>query len=179
LLAHHAIANGGFPSAEDSVSCALALLSPGLGEGMPMKSVALFGAVMSMATLACVCPGRAAGAVALGLPSDVARDGASIFTQVDARTSEEAKTGALAGCKSNGSQIARDLCKIVATFQNQCVAEALDPENGTPGFGWAMAQTGSEAKSQALANCRDTAGPTRQDACVVPDKGLWCDGSAK
>ena len=146
---------------------------------MPMKSAFLFGAVMFMATMASACPGRAAGAVALGLPSDVAKEGVSIFTQVDSRTSEEAKTSALAGCKSNGSQTARDLCKIVATFQNQCVAEALDPQNGTPGFGWAMAETSGEAKSQALANCRDTAGPTRQEACVIPDKGLWCDGSAK
>lgn len=146
---------------------------------MPMKSAFLFGAVMFMATMASACPGRAAGAVALGLPSDVAKEGVSIFTQVDSRTSEEAKTSALAGCKSNGSQTARDLCKIVATFQNQCVAEALDPESGTPGFGWAMAQTSGEAKTQALANCRDTAGATRQDACIIPDKGLWCDGSAK
>jgi Domain of unknown function (DUF4189) len=144
-----------------------------------MKSAVLFAAVMSMATMAYACPGSAAGAVALGLPSDVAKEGVSIFTQVDSSTSEEAKTSALAGCKSNGSQTARDLCKIVATFQNQCVAEALDPQNGTPGFGWAMAETSGEAKSQALANCRDTAGPTRQDACVIPDKGLWCDGSAK
>jgi hypothetical protein len=116
-----------------------------------MKSAFLFGAVMFMATMASACPGRAAGAVALGLPSDVAKEGVSIFTQVDSRTSEEAKTSALAGCKSIGSQTTRDLCKIVATFQNQCVAEALDPESGTPGFGWAMAQTSGEAKSQALA----------------------------
>jgi hypothetical protein len=144
-----------------------------------MKSAVLFGAVTFMTTIANACPGMAAGAVALGLPSDVAKEGVSIFTQVDARTSEEAKTSALAGCKSNGAQAARDLCKIVVIFQNQCVAEALDPDDGTPGFGWAMAETSGEAKGQALANCRDTAGPTRQDACIIPDKGLWCDGSAK
>ena len=144
-----------------------------------MKSAVVLGAATLMSAMAYCCPGIAAGAVALGLPSDVAKEGVSIFTQVDAGTSGEAKTSALAGCKSNGSQTARDLCKIVATFQNQCVAEALDPENGTPGFGWAMAETSGEAKNQALANCRDTAGPTRQDACIIPDKGLWCDGSAK
>ena len=46
-----------------------------------MKSAFLFGAVMFMATMASACPGRAAGAVALGLPSDVAKEGVSIFTQ--------------------------------------------------------------------------------------------------
>jgi hypothetical protein len=67
----------------------------------------------------------------------------------------------------------------MATFSNQCAAEAIDPKDGTPGFGWAIADTPEQAKSQALANCRDTAGPDRQDACVVPDNGIWCDGRAR
>jgi hypothetical protein len=115
--------------------------------------------------------GMAAGAVAVGQPADVSKDGIAIFTHVKANSAAEAKEKALAGCKSlpNSSETSKALCKIVATFENQCVAEALDPQNGTPGFGWA----------QALSNCRDTAGPTRQDKCVVGSDGLWCDGSAK
>ena len=122
----------------------------------------------------------AAGAVAVGQPADIAKDGVSIFTYVDALTTEIAKEKALAGCKgTRASATARSLCKIVATFQNQCVAQAIDPDDGTPGFGWAMAPNSQEAKRQALANCRDTAGPTRQNACVVDRQSLWCDGSAK
>jgi hypothetical protein len=123
----------------------------------------------------------AAGAVALGEPADVAKDGVAIFTQVNAANAKIAKERALSGCKAlpNSSNTSKALCKIVATFENQCVAQALDPQNGTPGFGWARAPNSRDAREQALSNCRDTAGPARRDACVVGPRGLWCDGSAK
>jgi hypothetical protein len=123
----------------------------------------------------------AAGAVAIGQPSNIAKDGVAIFTAVKQSSVERAKKRAMEGCKSllHASATSRSLCKIVATFENQCVAQALDPADGTPGFGWAIARNSRQAKEQAISNCRDTAGPTRQDACVVNDQGLWCDGSAK
>jgi hypothetical protein len=123
----------------------------------------------------------AAGAVAVGQPSDIAKDGVAIFTQVDAGSAEQAKQKAMEGCKtlSNASNTSKALCKIVATFENQCVAQSIDPDSGTPGFGWAMARNSKLAKEQALSNCRDTAGPTRQNACVVGPRNLWCDGTAK
>lgn len=123
----------------------------------------------------------AAGAVAVGQPADIAKDGVAIFTYVRGSTSQIAKGKALEGCKalSTASETSRALCKIVATFENQCAAQALDPQNGTPGFGWAIASNSARAKAQALSNCRDTAGPTRQDACVVGDRDLWCDGTAR
>jgi hypothetical protein len=123
----------------------------------------------------------AAGAVAVGQPSDIAKDGVAIFTDVNNDSVEIAKKNALAGCKGlkNASPTSKSLCKIIATFEDQCVAESLDPESGTPGFGWAMARTSKAAKEQALSNCRDTAGPTRQDACIIIARGVWCDGSAK
>jgi uncharacterized protein DUF4189 len=123
----------------------------------------------------------AAGAVALGQPADISKDGVAIYTFVNASNAEAAKKSALDGCKGlpSASATSKALCKIVATFENQCVAESLDPESGTPGFGWAMARNSRVAKEQALSNCRDTAGPTRQSFCVVQARALWCDGSAK
>ena len=123
----------------------------------------------------------AAGAVAVGEPADISKDGVAIFTFVNASSAEAAKQKALEGCKGlpNASSTSKALCKVMATFENQCVAQSLDPENGTPGFGWAMARNSRMAKEQALANCRDTAGPTRQDKCVIGPRDLWCDGSAK
>lgn len=123
----------------------------------------------------------ATGAVAVGQPADIAKDGVAIYTHVGAKTAEIAKQKALAGCRDlqGASATSRALCKIVATFDNQCVAQALDPQDGTPGFGWAMAGNSKTASKEALANCRDTAGPDRQDACVINDKSLWCDGSAR
>jgi Domain of unknown function (DUF4189) len=142
--------------------------------------------IMLGATALAICltaNGRcmAAGAVALGQPSDIAKDGVAIYTFVKAASVELAKEKAMAGCKTleHSSTTSKALCKIVATFENQCVAEAIDPESGTPGFGWAMARNSKLAKEQALSNCRDTAGPTRQNACVVEARALWCDGSAR
>jgi hypothetical protein len=121
------------------------------------------------------------GAIAIGQPQDIAAEGVSSFIYADASTMESAKAEALVGCKTKtpASSASKALCKVVATFKNQCAAEAYDPKDGTPGFGWAIANTSQEAKRIALANCRDTAGPDRQDACIVPDTGTQCDGSAK
>ncbi len=123
----------------------------------------------------------ATGAVAVGEPAKIAKDGVAIFTYVNANNAAQAKEKALAGCKGlpGASNTSKALCKVMATFENQCVAQALDPQNGTPGFGWAIARNSSDAKEQALSNCRDTAGPTRQEFCVVGPRDLWCDGSAK
>lgn len=121
---------------------------------------------------------HATGAIAVGQPADVARDGVSASIFVNARSADEARSEAMKRCTTTGSGTARALCKVMATFSNLCAAEALDPKDGTPGFGWAIADTSDEAKRQAIANCRETAGPDRQDACAVPDKA-WCDGRAK
>jgi hypothetical protein len=124
---------------------------------------------------------RAEGAIAIGQPQDIAADGVSSFIYADASTTESAKAEALDGCrtKTPASSTSKALCKVVATFRNQCAAEAYDPKDGTPGFGWAVADTSQEAKRLAMAKCRETAGPDRQDACIVPDTGFQCDGSAK
>jgi hypothetical protein len=125
--------------------------------------------------------GMAAGAVAVGEPADVSKDGVATFIYVGASSAAVAKEKALAGCKGlpNSSDTSKALCKVLATFENQCAAQALDPESGTPGFGWAIARNSRSAREQALSNCRDTAGPTRQDKCVVGPLDLRCDGSAK
>ena len=139
----------------------------------------IVGLIAAVAFSAKLGPCLAAGALAAGVPDDVSQQGLSLYTEVNSPNSARAQSLAVAGCKSIGSPTSKSLCKVVATFSNQCAAEAIDPKDGTPGFGWAIADNSTDAKNQALANCRATAGPTRQDACVVGDKGLWCDGSAK
>lgn len=121
----------------------------------------------------------AAGATALAMPADIATDGVYIYSAVNFDTVAEAKESAMAGCRRGANSTIRSLCKIVATFSNQCVAQALDPQNGTPGFGWALAEDSVSAKRQAIDNCRDTAGASRRNACIVNDRSLWCDGRAK
>jgi Domain of unknown function (DUF4189) len=136
--------------------------------------------VMALAViLAATGPSAAAGAVAVGLPADVAKQGVSMGVSTKAHTMDEAKTQAITNCKTVGSPETKALCKVVATFSNQCAALAEDPKPGTPGFGWAIADTPQAAKDQAMANCRDTAGPKRRDACESGDNDTKCDGTAK
>ena len=146
-----------------------------------MQHKTVFGLIVAATLLTKTWPAMAAGALAAGVPSDVAEHGLALYVWVNEATIDQAKVKALDGCKTipHSSNTSKALCKVVATFSNQCAAEALDPQDGTPGYGWAIADTSKAAKEQALANCRDTAGPTRQDACVVPERSLWCDGRAK
>ncbi len=73
------------------------------------------------------------------------------------------------------------LCKVIATFRDECFAIAIDPKDGTPGVGWAIAENLQMADKQAIDQCRTTAGPTRANFCVIfrPDHDHGCDGRAK
>ena len=119
----------------------------------------------------------AAGAIAVGQPDDVAKRGISMGFSTNRETTDEAKTRALKLCEDSGSMISSILCEVVATFDNKCVAVAIDPAVQTPGFGWAVADTEKASKDSALSNCRATAGSTRRNACEITDSS--CDGSAK
>jgi hypothetical protein len=64
----------------------------------------------------------------------------------------------------------------------------MDPGAGTPGVGWAIAPTMQTAETQAIANCREVAGPNRGKFCQVSinygganvgHPAVNCDGSAK
>ena len=124
-------------------------------------------------------PALAEGALAIGLPSDVSKDGIALGWNTDSPTAAEARQKALAGCRDvkNSTEAARSLCKIVGTFHDQCVAGAEDPDPGTPGVGWAVAPDKKTAEQQAFAMCQAKSPPARRAACKVMTSG--CDGSAK
>jgi len=134
--------------------------------------------VMVLATISAeTSPSVAAGAIAIGKPADVAKRGISMGFSTNRNTMDEAKARSMILCRDSGTAVSSVLCNVAATFQNQCVAVAIDPQIGTPGFGWAVADTEQAADSQALSNCRKTAGSTRQNDCKVTDS--YCDKSAK
>jgi len=89
---------------------------------------------------------------------------------------QTASDHALNNCRTakDASPEAKNLCYVVMTFRNQCIALALDPQAGTPGAGWAVAPTRDAAELQAMAQCVATAGPDRRDACKISDSA--CDG---
>lgn len=116
----------------------------------------------------------AEGALALGQPKDIARHGVAVGMADGLKNGNAAARDALAQCKSSDVKAdTRALCRVVRTFSKQCSAVAMDPKVGTPGFGWAIAKTETIAASQALANCKATAGFGRRNACRVA--GTSCD----
>jgi hypothetical protein len=121
----------------------------------------------------------AEGAVAIGIAPGGVINGYASGTATNYKTPEEARQGALAGCrKSTGAnEASKAQCKVVSSFHNQCFSQALDPKDGTPGAGWALAATQTAADQEALVRCRETAGEARRSFCEVTDRK--CDGSAK
>jgi Domain of unknown function (DUF4189) len=90
-----------------------------------------------------------------------------------------ARSAAAEMCRtaSAGDTDARAHCEVVVIFHNKCVASAVDPKARTPGAGWGLSSSQREADSQALEQCRATAGYDRAEFCVVTDR--HCDGSGK
>jgi hypothetical protein len=112
---------------------------------------------------------EALSAIAAGIPNDVATQGVAFGEGHNYSTRAGAEARALQECRNQqgvpASTIA--LCKITAHFDNQCLAISLDPKDGTPGFGWAIAAIADAANNQALANCRASAGADRVGYCVI------------
>jgi hypothetical protein len=136
---------------------------------------------VSLSVVVSVWTGRAAaeGAVAVGVAPDGVQHGYAIGFALNAANEAAARATAVKACKkSTGSNAAAySNCHAVATFNNQCAASALDPKNGTPGAGWGVGDTQSDADALALERCRNTAGSSRRQFCVVEDR--HCDGTAK
>src|SRR5215468_5481199 len=120
-------------------------------------------------TAMCLSPDStlAEGALAIGLPNNVVKDGFSMGDSFNQKTSKSAIDRALRACRQKGSRKSQELCKIVDTFHDQCVVAAADPQSGTPGVGWAIARDKRMAESAALAKCEATAGAARRAACRV------------
>jgi Domain of unknown function (DUF4189) len=146
-----------------------------LGRGRILRRVAAL--LTAIATSMPLCAGTASadGALAIGLPSDVAKEGFASGYSYNAENTDSARNTALESCRRAPSyERPRSLCSIVETFTHKCVAVAMDPKAGTPGVGWAVAEDKMTAESEALARCAATAGEGRRDACKVSNSN--CDG---
>lgn len=116
------------------------------------------------------------GAVAVGIPpAGVANGGFAWGRSTNNPSVEIASTLAMSECRAakGSNDEARKACQLMMSFSNQCVALAMDPYDSTPGVGWAVAPQKEVAESDALANCRKTAGAGREQACVISD--VNCD----
>jgi hypothetical protein len=136
--------------------------------------------VVGAATVLAARPGLAAGAVAIGIPPGGIVEGFAGGHTLDAASMADARESAVDGCrKSTGaSDAAKNACAVVASFKDECYAIALDPKDGTPGAGWAIAETQALADDEAVQQCRNTSTADRKKFCEVPSTNHGCDGTA-
>ena len=146
-----------------------------------MKALSLV-LVVGLSALFGSAPAMAYGALAVGVPADVANQGFAYGMNVDSTTEDAARDAAMSSCKgtnatsvqvSQASSPAQALCTLVTTFHHQCAVVAEDPAAGTPGVGWAVAPTLEDATKQAIDNCMATAGESRKQFCKRD--GYNCD----
>ena len=147
--------------------------------GNHMRNLAAVLAVTACLTPAsgALAPVNALGALAVGeTAGGVAKDGVAMGTAWNYSSQDEANSAALKNCHDYkpAPQAAKE-CKLVGTLNaKQCYAIAMDPKAGTPGVGWAIADDKPTAQSQALANCKVTAGVEREQYCAIAESN--CDG---
>jgi hypothetical protein len=114
-------------------------------------------------------PAGADGALAVGLPGDVAKQGVAMGYALNYDTKEAAQAEALKRCRNfqDAPQATRDLCKIVENFRDRCIAIAFDPEVGTTGLGWSVSKRQELAEEVAMERCAETAGKKRREFCRI------------
>jgi hypothetical protein len=119
---------------------------------------------------------HAAGALAVGVAPGGAQHGFSFGVVWNGADADKAQANALSRCRTakESNPPARDRCTLVGSFTHKCAAIAMDPKDGTPGIGWAIAADRADANEQAMANCKATAGPERVGFCKVSSS--HCDG---
>jgi Domain of unknown function (DUF4189) len=115
------------------------------------------------------------GALALAVPESVHDEGIAMGMSWNMSSPQAAQREAQRQCVgfSSAPEKTRALCKVVRTFERECVAIASDPAPGGEEWGWAVAQTAQEAEQKALRSCRT--GPLR--FCIIAGSG--CDDAEK
>jgi hypothetical protein len=151
---------------------------------MQLKAAGLLGprgrAALAVGLICCAAllPNRSSadGALAVGMPSNVAKDGLAMGYAFNYESTEKAQEIALKRCREyrDAPQATRDLCRIVEKFAKRCLAVALDPQFGTTGLGWSVSKNQEVAEDQAMEKCVDTSSRKRREFCRVTL--TTCDG---
>jgi hypothetical protein len=151
-----------------------------------MMRSAVFAAAIGLATGLWPHSGFAEGALAIGMVNGNPRNGYAMGASSDKATADEARTAALSSCRDPGptasdksTQRARSECKIIETFRNQCVQDAVNgnADITSTAVGWAVAPDSDTANSRAMTMC-ETMRRGAGRPCE-PDGKPLCDGDAR
>ena len=116
------------------------------------------------------------GSIAIAQPAD--DSGFSIGVSYNWESRSGADAEALRQCESREAALPpaqRAGCRIVATYDNQCMALAKDEEDGGTAWGWGIGVDQPDANGVAMGQCRNFAG-ARADYCRITME--HCDGAA-
>lgn len=125
-------------------------------------------------SVAAVPPAWAHAAIAVGgSMNEVAKKGIAVGFAQNYDTQGAADTEALHQCKiqPNAPAETRAKCELVGDFSHKWLAVALDPEDGTPGFGWSIAADQASAEQRAMDQCKATSPDNRKSYCKVTKLG--------
>jgi hypothetical protein len=134
-----------------------------------LGKVLVAGALSFAAALLPASQASGEAALALGLPADVAKQGLAVGWAINQASRKAAEAEALRRCRElqEAPQATRDLCRIVESFNDRCLAVAVEPEAGTTGIGWAVAKDRDAAEEAAMEDCAENSSRKRGKACRV------------
>ena len=121
-------------------------------------------------SVAAVPPVWAHAAIAVGgSMNEVAKKGIAVGFAYNYETQDAADADALQKCKNepNAPAETKAKCELVGDYSHKWLAIALDPEAGTPGFGWSIATDQTSAEHRALDQCKATSPDDRKPYCKV------------
>jgi hypothetical protein len=138
-------------------------------QGIAMRSrIGLMAGVSLLILASFSVPARAEGALAVGVTSEIVKDGVAVGAVVNAATRDRAEQVALEQCRGfQGAPRAVPNCKLVASFRRQCYAVAFDPSTDEPGYGFAVAKTKELAEEAAINECRKRSRDERKSFCKL------------
>jgi hypothetical protein len=142
----------------------------------PLRLALTLPLLLGVALLRAADAAHAEAALAVGQPADVARQGVAMGWAVDYPNKAAAEAEALARCRGfkDATQGIRDLCRIVESIRDTCLAVALDPDRGTTGIGWGVHKNREWAEDEAMDKCAEASRPKRRASCQVAL--VRCDG---
>lgn len=141
--------------------------------GRTVSALALLAALIGWAT-----PSLADGALAIGMPNSDPNRGFRWVAQVN---HDDPATYVMSKCHEVDNPKIGAACKLIATFQDECVAISVDagPTDPVKAVGWVIAPDAETAKNGAIAMC-DGMRKGRGTPCHLDGTpGFFCDGSAK
>ena len=110
--------------------------------------------------------------IAVAHPAD--DNGWAMGISYSAPNQAEADQVALGNCRTQTQETGVQAdCRIVARFDNQCMALSKDTGDGGTAWGWGVSSAQADADEIALASCRQFAG-ARANYCEVTMR--HCDG---